>query len=79
MYDMFYKCEYNVLDQREVQNTLSNTCENITRFAPVSTQNSAASLGCVKCRLLNKTQYGLHLFHGDSCGLPDVREVQIIQ
>ena len=36
------------------------------------------SLTCVKYRLCCKTQYIRHLRDGDSCGLPEVREVQIM-
>ena len=39
----------------------------------------SSPLRCVKCRLVNKTQYIQHLTLGDSCGLPEVREVQISQ
>ena len=53
-----------------------------------ATDNPAASLRCLNCRLVNKTQYTQHLrdgeacshlTHGESCDLPEVREVQINQ
>ena len=37
----------------------------------------SSTLRCVKRRLANKTQYIRHLRHGEACGLPEVREVQI--
>ena len=34
----------------------------------------AASLGCLKCKLVYKTQYIRRLRLVESCGLPEVRE-----
>ena len=48
-------------------------------FGTCATEKPAASLRCVKCRLVDKTQYIRHLRDGDACGLSEVREVQISQ
>ena len=41
------------------------------------TANLAASLRCVNCSFVNKTQYS-HLCDGESCGLPEVREYSFV-
>ena len=48
-------------------------------FGTCATEKPAASLRCVKCRLVDRTQYIQHPRDGEACGLPEVCEVQISQ
>ena len=46
-------------------------------FGTSASGTPAAALRCVKCRLVNKTQYIRHLCVGAACGLSEVCEVII--